>query len=311
MPTTITLPSKFTQDENGNKFAPITTPNAVRFPDGTNLNDHLGEGSVIPIVLLSEPSTPEMGMVKFDVGNTNKFYQYAYRFNQSGGAWAEISTPHKAVGLSTTSQQENYYGIVDGVVSQEDYDDWVGWYINYTGAHDDIGQMMYFDDLTSVYLPSRQQMHEWSLKYTMPSNGIPSTDMTSAVQTSLGKANTAYQKPSAGIPASDLASGVVGLPVSAGTVTTLANIPTTNRLVVATLSANQSTVSVLNGVTALTAGCELHVIVKATAAVTITLPTSSPYINYYTDSTLSIVSGGHAELNFMSDGTNIYVRAII
>lgn len=284
MPTTITLPSKFTQDENGNKFAPITTPNAVRFPDGTNLNDHLGEGSVIPIVLLSEPSTPEMGMVKFDVGNTNKFYQYAYRVNQSGGTWAEISTPHKAVGLSTTSQQENYYEIVDGSVSQEIYNDWSGWYIDYTGAYNDIGQMMYFDDLASVYLPSRQQMHEWSLKYTMPSNGIP---------------------------ASDLASGVVGLPVSAGTVTTLANIPTTNRLVVATLSANQSTVSVLNGVTALTAGCELHVIVKATAAVTITLPTSSPYINYYTDSTLIIVSGGHAELNFMSDGTNIYVRAII
>lgn len=42
MPTTITLPSKFTQDENGNKFAPITTPNAVRWGDGTNLNDHLG-----------------------------------------------------------------------------------------------------------------------------------------------------------------------------------------------------------------------------------------------------------------------------
>lgn len=35
------LQSKYTQDENGVKFAPITTPNAVRFPDGTNLNDKL------------------------------------------------------------------------------------------------------------------------------------------------------------------------------------------------------------------------------------------------------------------------------
>ena len=42
-------------------------------------------------------------------------------------------------------------------------------------------------------------------KYTKPSGGIPSTDMTSEVQTSLGKADSAYQKPSGGIPASDLA----------------------------------------------------------------------------------------------------------
>ena len=48
-----------------------------------------------------------------------------------------------------------------------------------------------------------------SAKYEKPSGGIPSTDMTSAVQTSLGKADTAYQKPSGGIPASDLASGVI------------------------------------------------------------------------------------------------------
>lgn len=46
-------------------------------------------------------------------------------------------------------------------------------------------------------------------KYTKPSGGIPSSDMASAVQTSLGKADSAYQKPSGGIPASDLASGVI------------------------------------------------------------------------------------------------------
>lgn len=48
----------------------------------------------------------------------------------------------------------------------------------------------------------------WNAKYDKPSGGIPSTDMTSAVQTSLGKADSAYQKPSAGIPKTDLASGV-------------------------------------------------------------------------------------------------------
>ena len=54
--------------------------------------------------------------------------------------------------------------------------------------------------------------------YSKPSGGIPSTDLASAVQTSLGKADSAYQKPSGGIPASDMASGV---------------IPTLNMLIVA------------------------------------------------------------------------------
>jgi hypothetical protein len=44
--------------------------------------------------------------------------------------------------------------------------------------------------------------------YQKPSGGIPSTDMASAIQTSLGKADSAYQKPSGGIPATDLASAV-------------------------------------------------------------------------------------------------------
>ena len=44
--------------------------------------------------------------------------------------------------------------------------------------------------------------------YSKPSGGIPSSDMTSAVQTSLGKADSAYQKPSGGIPSSDMASAV-------------------------------------------------------------------------------------------------------
>lgn len=45
--------------------------------------------------------------------------------------------------------------------------------------------------------------------YSKPSGGIPKSDLASAVQTSLGKADTAYQKPSGGIPATDLASGVI------------------------------------------------------------------------------------------------------
>ncbi|QKY79975.1 tail protein [Gordonia phage Clawz] len=45
-------------------------------------------------------------------------------------------------------------------------------------------------------------------KYVKPSSGIPPSDLTSGVQTSLGKADTAYQKPGAGIPLSDLVAAV-------------------------------------------------------------------------------------------------------
>ena len=44
--------------------------------------------------------------------------------------------------------------------------------------------------------------------YNKPGTGIPATDLASAAQTSLGKADTAYQKPQGGVPKSDLASGV-------------------------------------------------------------------------------------------------------
>ena len=44
--------------------------------------------------------------------------------------------------------------------------------------------------------------------YQKPSGGIPDTDLSSDVQTSLGKADSAYQKPSGGIPDTDLSSDV-------------------------------------------------------------------------------------------------------
>ena len=44
--------------------------------------------------------------------------------------------------------------------------------------------------------------------YSKPGSGIPYSDMTSAVQTSLSKADSAYQKPSGGIPSSDMTTQV-------------------------------------------------------------------------------------------------------
>lgn len=62
---------------------------------------------------------------------------------------------------------------------------------------------------TGVTWSANKSTTEIGKKYAKPSGGIPSTDMASAVQTSLGKADTAYQKPSGGIPSTDIASGVI------------------------------------------------------------------------------------------------------
>jgi len=44
--------------------------------------------------------------------------------------------------------------------------------------------------------------------YKKPTGGVPASDMTSAVQTSLGKADTAYQKAATGIPSTDMTTAV-------------------------------------------------------------------------------------------------------
>lgn len=55
---------------------------------------------------------------------------------------------------------------------------------------------------------SQSDRIKWGAKYSKPSTGIPKTDLASAVQTSLGKADTAYQKPVGGIPKADLVQAV-------------------------------------------------------------------------------------------------------
>ena len=61
---------------------------------------------------------------------------------------------------------------------------------------------------TDVSLVTTGEKYAWNAKYDLPANGIPATDLASAVQTSLGLADSAYQKPSGGIPDTDLSSAV-------------------------------------------------------------------------------------------------------
>lgn len=55
------LTSKYIEDGNGVKYAPITTPNGVRWPDGSNLNDKLSAFDAVVIeapVDTTDPTDP-------------------------------------------------------------------------------------------------------------------------------------------------------------------------------------------------------------------------------------------------------------
>ena len=105
--------------------------------------------------------------------------------------------------------------------------------------HQDISDLVSHTQNSNIHVTSEQKS-AWSAKYDKPTGGIPKTDLASAVQTSLGKADTAlqehqdisaltnhvannnihvttddkiawnskYNKPSGGIPKTDLASDV-------------------------------------------------------------------------------------------------------
>lgn len=105
--------------------------------------------------------------------------------------------------------------------------------------HQDISDLVSHTQNSNIHVTSEQKS-AWSAKYDKPTSGIPKTDLVSAVQTSLNKADTAlqehqdisaltnhvannnihvttddktvwnakYNKPSSGIPKSDLASDI-------------------------------------------------------------------------------------------------------
>ena len=88
-------------------------------------------------------------------------------------------------------------------------------------------------------------------------------------------------------------------------VTTLASVPTTYRLVLATLSA----ATTLSLATDLTAGQELHIICTPTASFTQPIPNSGSWISM-DGSSLTVTSGVPFELNILFDGTYYRVKVI-
>ena len=66
------------------------------------------------------------------------------------------------------------------------------------------GKQAVISDLQTI----REGAAAGATAYQKPQTGIPDTDLSSGVQTSLGKANSAYQVPSGGIPSNDMAAAV-------------------------------------------------------------------------------------------------------
>lgn len=91
------------------------------------------------------------------------------------------------------------------------------------------------------------------------------------------------------------------------TATSIASVPTSKRLCIVTISAGGS--FTLANIPS--AGREIHIIVNNTAStdIEITMPTDSGYVKMSGDS-LTVAASGYAEINVISDGTNMYIRTL-
>lgn len=91
------------------------------------------------------------------------------------------------------------------------------------------------------------------------------------------------------------------------TSTSAGSVPVTKHMCVLTISANASFAMASTPA----AGREIHVIVKnsSTSDRTLTLPTASTYVNM-SEASITVPASGYAEVNVISDGSKMYLRAI-
>lgn len=121
------LSSKFLQDVNGTNFAPITTPNAVRWPDGSNLEDKLQPAlsnniEIFPIVN-AIASINNVGTSRGTLGNIY-YEQSSGHFYQSTKTWNGVLYTYQWTQINPVDwdtffvfSSSNYYLVENGVVS--------------------------------------------------------------------------------------------------------------------------------------------------------------------------------------------------
>lgn len=84
----------------------------------------------------------------------------------------------------------------------------------------------------------------------------------------------------------------------------ISNVPINKHMFVATLSSNGS----LSIADTLQAGRELHIIVKNTSASDIIITIPDSFVKF--EDSLTVSAGSYADINILSDGTNMYLRAL-
>lgn len=87
----------------------------------------------------------------------------------------------------------------------------------------------------------------------------------------------------------------------------LSTSPINKRLIIANITGNQS----LTFASIPSAGKEIHIIVKntTTSELIVTLPNSGNYV-CFVDTALVVPANGYSEINIISDGTKMYIRAL-
>lgn len=169
---------------------------------------------------------------------------------------------------------------------------------------------------TNLSIDSNGVLSATDTTYTLDSFGITATaaelnycdGVTSNIQTQLnGKASTSVATSSANGLLSSSDKAWIDFMNGSTTGTNIASVPVTKHLCVVTISADGT----FELASTPAAGREVHVIVKNTSSsdITIGIPTSSPYVNMSGDS-LTVAGNGYADINVISDGTNMYVRAL-
>ena len=105
---------------------------------------------------------------------------------ESYGPFASLAAAHAAL----AGDQLNIIGMTVGIQVDANH----------------IEEYWYQGGTTQAHLVKKQMVDD--IPASALAGDIPASKLSSGVQTSLGKADTAYQKPGTGIPASDLASAV-------------------------------------------------------------------------------------------------------
>ena len=117
------------------------------------------------------------------------------------GSTATVNKSAASV-LALCSSQSKVIFVCNGVIYNPIKTDTVNLTVDLLGVD---GDTLYYLTLAGSSSTTMSGTITTKTNYVLPSGGIPSTDMSSAVQTSLGRADSAYQKPGTGIPDGDLA----------------------------------------------------------------------------------------------------------